>query len=554
MKKLKYIFITGGVISGLGKGIVASSLALLLEQVGYVTSPIKADPYLNLDAGTMNPVIHGETFVTEDALETDQDIGHYERFLNRNLSKLNYMTSGQIFMQVIQNERAMKYRGECVEFARHIPEEILRRLKLLGQTSKSDIIILEIGGTVGDIQNELFLEAVRQLKFSHPKDVVNVHVAYLPFPKNLGELKSKPVQQSVHFLLESGVLPDIIITRSEKEIDEVRKEKISVFCSVAKEDIISCPDLSSVYLVPDYLKKQNIIKRVIQKLSLKKRKEDITFIDRWDSFVTCTASKKSPIRIGIVGKYFKSGDYSLEDSYVSVMESLKQSFYWHGFKPQITWVSSEEIEKAGTSCISTYDGLIVPQGWGSRGAEGLIATASFARMNKVPYLGLCFGMQLASISIARDLLNLKIANSTEINPSTPHPVIHIMPNQKKYLLENKYGGTIRLGAWPSIIKKDTLLWKAYNDYKTAEFKLPQIYERHRHRYEFNQEYKKDFEKMDVVFSAMSPDGKLVEALELSNHPFFLGVQYHPEYKSRSLAPHPIFMTFIDACFNHAQKK
>lgn len=541
-----YIFVTGGVISGLGKGVTSSSVALLLEEAGYKTTVIKADPYLNVDAGTMNPIIHGETFVTEDGLETDQDIGHYERFLNRNLTRLNYMTAGQVFLSVIENERQMKYKGECVEFVRHIPEEIINRLELLAKNTKAEVIVVEIGGTVGDIQNQLFLEAIRQMRLKDEYKIMVIHVVYLPLPKNLGELKTKPAQQSVTLLLASGVQPDIIITRSETEIDEIRKEKISVFCNVRKKDIFSNPDLKTVYKVPDYLRKQKIVERIVNKLNLPKRKENRNLKNSWEKFVSKLTTRKKSAKIGIVGKYFKSGEYALQDAYICVIESLQQAFYWHGIFPNIHWISAEDIEKKGPQGLKDFDGLIVPQGWGSRGAEGKIITVRYAREHKIPYLGLCFGMQMAAIEFARNVLGYSEANSTEIDKNTPHPVIHIMPDQTEYLQKKQYGGTIRLGAWPARIKENTKLWQIYEKYTNANYKLPVINERHRHRYEFNKKYKLEFEQNGVIFSAVSPDNKLVEAIELSNHPFFIGVQYHPEFKSRPLSPHPIFLGFLEA--------
>ncbi len=547
-KRVKFIFITGGVISGLGKGIINSSISLLLKENGFKVSPIKADPYLNVDAGTMNPIIHGETFVTEDGLETDQDIGHYERFLNENLSKLNYMTSGQVFLSVIQKERELKYNGECVEFTRHIPEEIINRLEKLADKSDADIITFEIGGTIGDMQNILFLEAARQLKFKYPDDIITIHVGYLPLPKNLGELKTKPIQQSVYSLLSTGVQPDIIVTRSEKEIDALRKRKISIFCNVRENSIFSSPDLDSVYQVPDYLKKQGITEKIMELLSIKPKRKDTALEKSWTSFSLKTKSnKKLGPKVGIIGKYFKSGEYSLQDSYVCVIEALKHAYFNMGFVPNFKWINSDDVEKKGVSVLKEFKGLIVPQGWGSRGVEGKIKTASFARKNKIPYLGLCFGMQLAAVSFARDVLGMQDANSTEINPKTKNPVIHIMENQVQYLQKKQYGGTIRLGAWPAKIKKDTILYGLYQRYQNNQYSLPIIQERHRHRYEFNNRYKEVFEKNGVVFSGMSPDGKLIEAFELKNHPFYIAVQYHPEFKSRPLSPHPIFLGFLNSC-------
>jgi len=556
MANLKYIFITGGVISGLGKGIVTASISHLLEEEGFKTAPIKADPYLNLDAGTMNPIIHGETFVTEDGLETDQDLGHYERFINRNLNKLHYMTAGQVFMRVIEDERRLKYNGQVVEIIPHIPQEIIRRLKKLGSQTKADVVILEIGGTSGEIQNALFVEAARVLKLKNPNDVLFIHVAYMPLPKNLGELKTKPVQQSVHFLLESGVQPDLIITRSEMEIDDLRKEKIALFCNVKRNCIFSNPDLATVYEVPQRLKDQGIVARIKEKLNLKTtRSKNKLLSTKWSQFIgNISSSCRSSVKIGIVGKYFKSGEYSLEDSYICVLEALKQVFYWHKIKPDITWISSNEIEKKGESVLEPFDGLIVPQGWGARGVEGKILTAKYARVNKVPYLGLCYGMQLAAIEFARNVLNIADANSAEIDPETKNPIIHIMPNQIEYLKKRQYGGTIRLGAWPTKIAKGSLLWQAYKNHPTKDYNLPLVYERHRHRYEFNNDYREQFIAKGVIFSATSPDNKLVEAFELSNHPFFIGVQYHPEFKAKPLSPHPIFMSFLDKALAHSKAK
>jgi len=550
--KPNFIFVVGGVISGLGKGITASSLALLLEQRGYKTTMIKADPYLNLDAGTMNPIIHGETFVTEDGLETDQDIGHYERFLNRSLTKLNYMTAGQVFLSVIENERQLKYQGECVEFVRHVPEEINKRLNRLATESKADFVIVEIGGTVGDIQNILFLESIRQLKLANRGRVVVVHVAYLPLPKNLGELKSKPVQQSVSLLLSTGVQPDIIVTRSEQPLDQMRKEKIAIFCNVYKEDIIDNPDLDSVYLVPEYLKKQGLDRQVLSKFNLPENKVNTELVKKWQHFAESTKSKQAGPRIGIVGKYFASGSFALEDSYVCVMEALRQAYFHFGFAPSYRWLNAEELERNGTDELKEFDGIIVPQGWGSRGVEGKIASAQFARENRIPYLGLCFGMQMATIEFARNVLNLKQANSTEVNPETPDPVIHLMEHQKKHLADANYGGTIRLGAWPAKIKTGTKLEKAYLEYPNENYSLPIVEERHRHRYEFNNDYKERLEKAGFMASATSPDGKLVEAIEITDHPFFVGVQYHPEYKARPLSPHPLFLAFLKAALEHAK--
>lgn len=551
----KFIFVSGGVISGLGKGITTASISILLKSAGFKVAPIKADPYLNLDSGTMNPVIHGETFVTEDGMESDQDLGHYERFIDENLTRLNYMTAGQVYLSVIERERRLEYEGICVETIPHIPQEIIRRLKKLAVKSKADFVILEIGGTVGEYQNAMFLEAARELALKQPQDVLNVHVAYLPLPPSLGELKSKPVQTSVQLLHMAGVQPDIIVGRAVQEIDNYRKEKIATFCSVAIEDIFSNPDMRSIYQVPEYLESQGLSERILEKLAVKRKKSDLS---KWHIFNQKILSSRSKVKIGIVGKYFRSGDFSLEDSYVCVMEAVKQACWWNSVVPDIAWIDSVDIEKKGAEAeLSGFDGLIVPQGWGSRGIEGKIQTAGFARRNKVPYLGLCFGMQLACIEFARNLCKFSRANTEEVDPKTPHPVIHIMPHQKDYLNKKQYGATMRLGAWPCVLEKGTLVYEAYHKWSklgiNTLYKLPEIQERHRHRYEFNNRYKKFFEEKGMIFSGISPDGMLVEAVEIADHPFFIGTQYHPEFKSRPLNPHPLFLEFISAAISNAQK-
>jgi len=549
----KFIFVSGGVISGLGKGIVTASIAVLLKSAGYKVAPIKADPYLNLDAGTMNPVIHGETFVTEDGMETDQDLGHYERFIDKDLTRLNYMTAGQIYLSVLERERRLEYAGICVETIPHIPAEIIKRLKLLAEKSKADFVIMEVGGTVGEYQNAMFLEAAREMLLKMPHDVLNIHVAYLPLPPSLGELKSKPVQTSVQLRNMAGVKPDIIIGRAEKELDETRKEKIATFCSIAIEDIYSDPDLPSIYQVPEHLEAQGLTERILEKLAMRRKKSDLS---RWHIFNQKILSARKKINIAIVGKYFRSGEFSLEDSYVCVIEAVKQACWWNGVVPNISWIDSLDVEKKGEQAVlSGYDGLIVPQGWGSRGIEGKIATAGFARKNKIPYLGLCFGMQHACIEFGRNVCKLARANTEEVDPNTPHPVIHIMPHQKEYLAKKQYGGTIRLGAWPCVLTKGTVVYEAYHKWTklgvNTLYTLPQVYERHRHRYEFNNKYKQLFEKNGMIFSGMSPDGLLVEAIELKNHPFFVGTQYHPELKARPLNPHPLFLEFISAALSQA---
>lgn len=539
----KYIFVSGGVISGVGKGITVSSISLLLKSAGFKVAPIKCDPYLNLDAGTMNPVIHGEVFVTSDGMETDQDVGHYERFIGEDLTRLNYMTLGQVYNAVIKRERSLEYGGECVEVVPHVPREIIHRVKELGRKQKADFVIVEIGGTSGEFQNMMFLEAAREMKYRNPADVLNIHVAYLPSPPSLGELKSKPVQTSVHLLNDVGIQPDIIIGRAERNIDHIRKEKISIFCGMDIEDVFSNPDVKNIYEVPVILEEQGLTERILNKLKVKKEKKDLA---DWKKFLAKVKEAKKTVKIGLVGKYFVSGEYSLEDSYICVLEAIKHACFNLGVRPEISWVDAEEIEKKGNTALEKFDGIIVPQGWGSRGVEGKILSVQYAREKKAPYLGLCFGMQMAVIEFARHVLGLKNANSTEVNPKTPDPVIHIMPNQEEYLKKKQYGGTIRLGDWPCKISPGT---KLSNIYTLSPKPYTLISERHRHRYEFNNKYRASFEKSGMILSGNSPDGKLVEAIEVPDHPFFVGTQFHPEFKSRPLSPHPIFSSFIEACLS-----
>ncbi len=524
-----YIFISGGVISGLGKGITTASLALLLKSYGFKVVPVKCDMYLNIDAGTMSPLEHGETFVTKDGIETDQDLGNYERFLNQDLGKENYITAGQIYQTVLKKERALEYKGKTVDAYFHIPLEIISRLEKVGK--KTDIVLVELGGTVGEYQNIMFFEAGRRMRIKYGQKVLFVHVGYLPIPPSLGEMKTKPIQQSIQQLHELGIQPDIVVCRGEKEIDNRRKDKIAFAASLKKGDIFSNPDLPSIYEVPLFLKEQKMGKYVLKKLGLKHKREDLK---SWNKRLKKARKAEKEIKIGIVGKYYTSGGFSLEDSYVSVVEAIKHACFASNLKLKIIWLDSEKVNKED---LKRVGGIIVPQGWGSRGVEGKIKAAQFARENKIPYLGLCFGMQMAVIEFARNVLNLKKANSTEVNPKTPHPVVHIMPDQIKYLAKHQYGGTIRLGDWENKILPKTKLAKIYGKAKTVD-------ERHRHRYEFNNQYRQQFEKAGMKISGISPDRKLVEAIEITNHPFFIGTQFHPEYQSRFLSPHPLFLAFV----------
>ena len=540
-KKTKYIFVVGGVMSGVGKGITVASIARILQSKGYDVSAIKIDPYINVDAGTMNPIEHGEVFVTEDGDETDQDIGNYERFLNKNIYRENYLTTGRVYLSVIQRERNLGYDGKCVEVVPHIPMEVIDRINKAVKKAKAEIVIIEVGGTVGEYQNLLFLEAARMMKLRQPEDVLSVMVSYLPVPKTIGEMKTKPTQYAIRTLNSAGIQPDFIIARSERPIDNLRKKKIAINCNINQNDVISAPDIDSIYDVPLNFEKDGLGDRILEKLNLEKRKKDLV---EWRKMVSSIKTAKKETNIGIVGKYFSTGDFCLTDSYISVIEAIKHAGAVNKCKPILYWLNAEDIEKNGVKDLNKYDGIIVPQGWGSRGSEGKIKTIKYCRENKIPYFGLCYGMQMAVIEFARNVLKLKDANSGEVDPKTPYPVIHIMPEQAELIAKKQYGGTIRLGGWPCKIIKDTHLAKAY---EKKDKNKKTFSERHRHRYEFNNKYRAQFEKAGLRICGTSPDGKIVEAIEIADHPFFVGTQFHPEYISRPLDPHPLFVEFVRVC-------
>ena len=537
---MKFVVISGGVLSGLGKGVTAASIGLLLKARGLKVTAMKCDMYLNLDAGTMNPIEHGEVFVTDDGMETDQDLGHYERFMGENLYKENYTTNGQIYKLVLDKERALEYGGKCVEPYHHLPPEIIKKWYGAGEKNKADIVIVEFGGTVGEYEGLLFFESVRRLKLTNPKDIVLIHVGYLPAPPSIGELKSKPLQQSIQQLNSLGLAPDFIVCRSEREVDEKRKGKISLASGVPMEYIIANPDVESIYEVPQILEKQSLPTKLVKKLGLKANKPDLK---NWYQLIKNIYSSNKEVKIGVIGKYQKTGDFVLSDSYVCVVEALKHAGWKLGLKPKITWVDSETLENLNDSVVKKtmdqFSGIIIPQGWGKRGTEGKIKAIEYARINRIPYLGLCFGMQMAIIEFARNVLGLKDANTVEADLKTKYPVIHVMESQNDNIKDKKYGGTLRLGSYLCKIKKETRLSKVYGNKK-------EVSERHRHRYEFNNKYRKQFEKAGIIISGTSPDGNLVEAIEIKDHPFFIGTQFHPEYKSRPLTPHPLFVEFLKA--------
>lgn len=544
--EVKYIFVVGGVMSGVGKGVTCASIGTILEGRGYNVSSIKIDPYINVDAGTMNPVEHGEVFVTEDGDETDQDIGNYERFLNKNIYRENYMTTGRVYQNVIQKERNLEYGGKCVEVVPHIPMEIRDRIDKAVEKSGAEIMIVEIGGTVGEYQNVLFLEAARMMKLYNPENILFVMVSYLPIPTKVGEMKTKPTQHAIRTLNSSGIQPNFVIARSEEEVDDPRRKKIAVNCNIDKDDVISAPDIDSIYEVPLNFEKDKLGDRILNKLNLSRKKKDL---EEWRQMIDNKKNAKKEVDIGIVGKYFSTGDFCLSDSYISVIEAIKHACTFNKCKPNLHWINSEDIENKKKD-LKKYDGIIVPQGWGSRGAEGKIATIEYCRKKNIPYFGLCYGMQMAVIEFARNVCGFTNAHSAEVDPDTPHSVIHIMPDQEEVIASGQYGGTIRLGGWPCKIVKGTRLAKAYSK-KTKE---TTVSERHRHRYEFNNDYRETLQQKGLTIAGTSPDGNIVEAIEISDHPFFVGTQFHPEYISRPLDPHPLFMEFIKTCLKLRHNK
>lgn len=539
----KYIFVVGGVISGVGKGITSSSLGLILKNRGLSVTAIKIDPYINVDAGTMNPTEHGEVFVLSDGDETDQDMGNYERFLDIKLTKVNYMTTGRVYQSVIEAERNLEYKGKCVEVVPHIPIEVIGRIKKAGENANADVVIIEIGGTIGEYQNMIFLEAARMLKIESPKDVAFVMVSYLPTPSKVGEMKTKPTQHATRLLNGSGIQPDFLIARADVALDEKRKEKLAMFCNVTPERIISAPDVDSIYDIPLNFEKENLSSKMCEILNIQNKKPDNKLWSKWKTFAKHAHNGKETVKIAVIGKYFETGDFVLSDSYLSVIEAIKYSSYAQNRKPIISWLNAVDFEKDKSKLndLKKYDGIIVPGGFGSRGVEGKLNVVKYARENKIPYFGLCYGMQMVVIEYARNVLGLTDANTTEVNPKTKSPVVDIMESQKENLINHRYGGNMRLGEYKAVLADKSIAREAY--------KAKEVIERHRHRYEVNNTYINNLEKAGLVFSGKSPDGLLMEIAELPKvvHPFFLGAQFHPEFLAHPLAPHPLFTAFIKAC-------
>lgn len=556
----KYIFVIGGVMSGVGKGIASSSLGTLLKAKGFKVNLVKVDPYLNVDAGTMNPTEHGEVFVLDSGLETDQDMGNYERFLGRDLNNDDYITSGMVYRYVIEKERALVYGGKCVEAIPQIRDEVVHRFEHAAKTNKSDISILEIGGTVGDYQNIMFIEAARVLKMRHPDDVVFIMVSYLPTPGKLGEMKTRPTQHAVQQLASYGVNTDIIIARAETPLDERRKEKIAIASNINSRRVISAPDIESIYDVPINFEKDNLGTIVLEALKIQPRKTTEEF-KAWKKMAKGIKNQELPaIDIAIVGKYFNTGDFTLTDAYLSVLEAVKFSAYANNVRVNIHTVNARDFEvskikdqksKIDYKILDKYHGIIVPGGFGESGIEGKLNVIRYARENNIPYFGLCYGMQLLTIEYARNVLGLKGAHTAEIDAKAPHLIIDIMPDQKKKIAEGNYGGSMRLGLYPAKLTKGTVAENAYSEALGKNKSALLIKERHRHRYEVNPDFIEQLEKGGLVFSGKSPDGQLMEIAELPEniHPFFLGTQFHPEFLARPLAPHPLFTRFIKVAKN-----
>lgn len=541
VKQHKYIFVVGGVMSGVGKGIATSSIAQILQARGLTVTAIKIDPYINVDAGTMNPTEHGEVFVLKNGLETDQDMGNYERFLGADIPDINYMTTGSVYLDVIRKERNLEYKGKNVEVVPDIPLEVIHRIKTAAKEANADVTITEIGGTVGEYQNVLFLESVRMMQSEMPDDVAVVMVSYLPVPGSIGEMKTKPTQTAVRMLNNAGVFADFILARGPLPLDKKRKEKIARFCNVKPENVISAPDVESVYDVPLNFEKDHLSTSICSWLKLPCK--NTSNLNTWKQFVLKSKKHKDTVQIAVIGKYFNSGEFVLSDVYLSVLEAIKYSAYKLGLKPDITYLSSQDFEnKSKLKALEKYDGVLIPGGFGETGINGKLNVIKYVRQNKIPYFGICYGMQLAVIEFARNVAGLRDAHTAEINPVAKHLVVDVMPEQRDLIAESDMGGTMRLGEYPAELLRGSLAAKAYGS--------ESITERHRHRYEVNPEYVGRLQEKGIVFSGTSPDGRLMEIMELprEEHPFFVGVQFHPEFHARPLDPHPLFTAFVKASY------
>ncbi len=535
---VKYIVVAGGVMSGVGKGVTTASIGKILQEYGYKTTAIKIDPYINCDAGTLRPTEHGEVWVTDDGGEIDQDLGNYERFLDIDILKKNNITTGQVYQAIIEKERTGEYLGETVQFIPHVPEEIKKRVKEASEGY--DVCLIEIGGTIGDFENLPFLFAMKSLETDLGKNnLIYVLITYLPIMGHLKEMKTKPTQQAIRLLSENGIFPDFIVCRAIKPLDDVRKKKIETYANIASDYVISEPDVQTIYEVPLDLEKENLGKKILEKLDLTPKKTpDFT---KWSKLVDVIKNPKSKKKIAIIGKYVDIGDYNLIDSYLSINQALIHASSLLDVGVDMEWIDSKKLEKDEKEVenLKNYDGIIIPGGFGKTGTEGKIKAIEFARLNNIPFLGLCLGMQFAVIEFARNVCNLEGANSVEINPDTKYPVIDILEEQKEILYKSRYGASMRLGSYPAELKKDTKVWELYD-------KKDKIHERHRHRYEVNPEFIPQLEEKGLVFSGVSPDRKLMEFLELPDHKFFVATQSHPEFKSRFGKSAPLFYGFLNS--------
>jgi CTP synthase len=555
-KECRYIFVSGGVLSGLGKGVVAASIAHLLQDRGYKVGVIKCENYLNIDSGTINPIEHGDPFLCEDGLEADMDLGTYERFLNQQMGHRNFTTMGQIYKKVIDRERSFGYKGEDVEAIPHVSDEIIERIKQAG--IGSDIIVIELGGTAGEYQNMLYYEACRIMKAKMPGHVLNVHVSYVPMPKHLGEPKTMPTQMSIRTVMGMGIMPEFLVLRCEAELDKRRRYLLGLKCNVSGDNVIMSPDLDCIYELPLLFAKQNFDRNILKFFRLNYHR---TKLGNWKRLMRNIKAKKSKrVEIVIAGKYFSTKDYGLTDAYAALIEAIKHACWYLHVALDLRVVNTEDIEEQGIKIVGKPDGIIVPIGWGNRGAEGKIMAIQYAREKKIPYLGLCYGMQLACVEFARNVLGLKDANSVEINPETKNPIIHDIPMSSKYQTIKGEGTSMRLGAYDCYLLEKSLAASIYLKYKEGELisdskkqtdKITapgnvKISERHRHRFEFNNTFRQALEEKGLIISGTSPDNFFVEVIELPKtmHPFFIATQGHPEYKSKPLKPHPLFIEFI----------
>ena len=546
--KGKYIFVVGGVMSGIGKGVATSAIGCILKSKGFRVTALKIDPYINVDAGTMNPTEHGEVFVLDDGYETDQDMGNYERFLGETLPEINYMTTGRIYRSIIERERNLEYKGKNVEVVPDVPLEVLRRIEKAREAAQADITLIEIGGTIGEYQNIIFLEAARMLKQMHPMDVAVVMLSYVPIPNNIGEMKTKPTQYASRELNSAGLQADIILARATMPLDKKRKEKIATFCNIPSERVISAPDVESIYDVPLNYEKDGLGDILADVLGLERRASDLS---QWQAFVDKSKNGEQEVSIAIAGKYFKSGEFVLSDVYISVIEALKHAAYHLNLKLVLHFINNKDSAQHDAEVeawsgerlkeLSRYDGILVPGGFGESGIEGKIAVIKYARENKIPYFGLCYGMQLMVIEYARNVAGLVGATTAEIDAGAKHAVIDLMPEQKEKMTKGDYGGTMRLGGYPCKLRSNTIAGEAYGG-------VGEVRERHRHRYEVNPEYVMKLTEAGLKFSGVSPDHNLMEIAELPKevHPFMLGTQFHPEFLSRPLSPHPLFSAFLKA--------